>query len=125
MNETTTAKPGLLLSGDLFFTSKITSTANSLGAKVWVVSQPAVWRSTLESKEPSCVFIDLESLVLPLEQIAESFGDEHQPRLIAFGSHVNKEQLQAARDIGCDEVMPRSKFSAELPKIIQRTLLAE
>ena len=31
-------------------------------------------------------------------------------RAIAFGSHVDRELLEAARAAGCDEVMPRSEF---------------
>jgi hypothetical protein len=31
-------------------------------------------------------------------------------RTIAFGSHVDRELLDAARAAGCDEVMPRSEF---------------
>ena len=35
-------------------------------------------------------------------------------RLIGYGSHVNKELLQAARDAGCDTVLPRSQFARDL-----------
>ena len=33
-------------------------------------------------------------------------------RVIAFGSHVDTELLEAARAAGCDDVFPRSKFFA-------------
>jgi hypothetical protein len=39
---------------------------------------------------------------------------------IAFGSHVDKARLDEARAAGCDEVMPRSKFSGELPALLGR-----
>ncbi|MGZ3385055.1 MAG: hypothetical protein ACXWNF_09120, partial [Isosphaeraceae bacterium] len=39
---------------------------------------------------------------------------------VAFGSHVDTEALAAARAAGCDPVMPRSKFSADLPELIRR-----
>jgi CheY-like chemotaxis protein len=39
---------------------------------------------------------------------------------IAYGSHVDKARLDEARTAGCDEVMPRSKFSAELPDLLRR-----
>ena len=32
------------------------------------------------------------------------------PRVMGYGSHVEKELLQAARDAGCDPVLPRSQF---------------
>jgi len=41
---------------------------------------------------------------------------------VAYGSHVDKARLDAARAAGCDEVLPRSKFSAELPDLLRRYL---
>ena len=41
-------------------------------------------------------------------------------RVVAFGSHVDRELLAAAREAGCDEVLPRSQFFSRL-----RDLLAE
>jgi hypothetical protein len=35
-------------------------------------------------------------------------------RLIAYGSHVDKALLDAAREAGVDEVLPRSKFFSGL-----------
>ena len=40
--------------------------------------------------------------------------------MIAFGSHVNKARLDEARAAGCAEVLPRSKFSADLPALLRR-----
>jgi hypothetical protein len=41
---------------------------------------------------------------------------------VAFGSHVDKARLDQARAAGCDEVLPRSKFSGELPELLRRYL---
>lgn len=38
--------------------------------------------------------------------------------LVAFGSHVETETLQAARDAGADRVMARSAFVRELPGLV-------
>jgi hypothetical protein len=35
---------------------------------------------------------------------------------------VDVEALAAAKQAGCDEVMPRSKFTAELPRLIKESL---
>jgi hypothetical protein len=37
------------------------------------------------------------------------------PRVIAYGSHVEAATLHAAREAGCDLVLPRSRFVEELP----------
>jgi hypothetical protein len=35
--------------------------------------------------------------------------------VVAYGSHVDTATLRAAREAGCDVVLPRSKFVEELP----------
>ena len=77
----------------------------------------------IEQWRPRVVFVDLAAgdLVTPastLRPIRELAGPETP--FVAFGSHVDTEALAAARAAGCDPVMPRSKFSAELPELIQR-----
>ncbi len=39
-----------------------------------------------------------------------------RPRVVAYGSHVDAAGLRAAREAGCDLVLPRSKFVEDLPK---------
>jgi hypothetical protein len=38
---------------------------------------------------------------------------------VAFGPHVDANALVAAKAAGCQVVMPRSKFSAELPDLLR------
>lgn len=38
--------------------------------------------------------------------------------IVAFGSHVETETLQAAREAGADRVMARSAFVRELPALV-------
>jgi DNA-binding NarL/FixJ family response regulator len=40
-------------------------------------------------------------------------------RVVAFGSHVERETLDAARAAGCDEVLPRSRFFGSLPELLR------
>jgi hypothetical protein len=39
-------------------------------------------------------------------------------RTIGFGSHVDRELLDAARAAGCDEVLPRSEFFRRLAELL-------
>jgi hypothetical protein len=39
-------------------------------------------------------------------------------RVVAFGSHVDRDTLDAARAAGCTEVMPRSAFFRDLPSLL-------
>jgi hypothetical protein len=47
---------------------------------------------------------------------------ETRPKVIAFGAHVQTGLLEAARAAGCDEVLPRSRFSAQLPELLKESL---
>ncbi len=42
------------------------------------------------------------------------------PFVVAYGSHVDAAGLRAAREAGCDLVLPRSKFVEELPTALPR-----
>lgn len=114
---------GLLLSRDLFFNSKITGTAQALGRRVSVATSHEKALEKLASDPPRVVFVDLgaadlcspEALAL-LRQAAPSVP------FIAFGSHVDTATLNAAREAGCAEVMPRSKLTACLPDLIRQYL---
>lgn len=39
-------------------------------------------------------------------------------RTIGFGSHVDRELLDAARGAGCDQVLPRSAFFGQLRELL-------
>lgn len=112
---------GLLLSRDLIFTSKVTGTAQALGHKVIVAGNVALASAMLEQWTPVIVFADLGAgdLVAPanLARFREQMGEG--VTFLAFGSHVDVEALAAARDAGCDPVLPRSKFTQILPELIR------
>jgi hypothetical protein len=118
---------GLLLSRDLFFTSKVTGTARLLGRQVLVAGNSALVLAMIEQWKPKAVFVDLAAgdLVKPEAIVAYRQAAGSETAFVAFGSHVDREGLAAAAGAGCDPVMPRSKFSAELPDLIRRFLGAD
>ena len=121
-NVTPEAPVGLLLSRDLIFTTKVIGTAQALGLKVVAAGNA----SRIADGKPAVVFVDLSAgdLVAPSALKSYRATCPGTP-FIAFGSHVDVDALQAARDAGCDEVMPRSRFSAELPQLLRRYLAAQ
>ena len=123
MDPNTNEPTGLLLSRDLIFTSKITGTARELGHRVLVAGNRALALSMIDQWRPRAVFVDLAAgdLVATPALIAYQNAAPGTP-FVAFGSHVDTQALDAARGAGCDPVLPRSKFTAELPELIQRFL---
>jgi hypothetical protein len=119
------ARPtGLLLSRDLIFTSKITGTARALGACVLVAGDPGLASAMIDQWRPVVVFADLTSGALVAPPVLMDLRRQAHPStvFVAFGPHVDTLALATARAAGCDEVMPRSTFSHQLPALIRRYL---
>ena len=118
------APSGLLLSRDLIFTSKVTGTARELGRRVMVAGDVALASAMIEQWRPRVLFVDLAAGDLAGAAAILAFRKLAGPStpFVAFGSHVETRALDAARAAGCDPVLPRSRFSAELPELIRRFL---
>jgi DNA-binding NarL/FixJ family response regulator len=121
------APPGLLLSRDLIFTAKVTGTAGALGRRVLVAGAAGAATALIEQSKPRVVFVDLAAGDLVEPTALASFQRLAGPEtpFVAFGSHVDTAALDAARAAGCALVLPRSRFSAELPALIRRYLPGE
>ena len=115
-----TVPHGLLLTRDLMFTSKITSTAASLGLRIDTVSTVEQLQLRAAETSPRVVFLDLSSPDFDPSLVIAALPSAGRPRVIAFGSHVDEARLNEARAAGCDEVLPRSKFSATLPELLRQ-----
>jgi len=110
---------------DLIFATKIRSTAEALG----VTSRPARDADALQKRleqvpdgkanDPvTGVFVDMELDDDALALIRQVKTHDAAIPVIAFGSHVAIDQLQAARQAGADEVMARSQFTANLAYLL-------
>jgi CheY-like chemotaxis protein len=113
-------RTALLISRDLFFTSKVTGTASALGVDVQVVGDAHSAAEQVGASDYRCIFIDLADIGLDVGAFFEALKGGLHPPVIAFGSHVATARLQAAREAGCDEVMPRSRFSSSLQDLLTR-----
>ena len=111
---------GLFFTRDLFFGSKVTGTAAALGFRVEMEGDVSQGLSKLSGGDYRCIILDLAMPGLVPADVIGGLPAGNRPRLIAFGSHVNTVRLVEARVAGFDEVLPRSRFSAELPEILTR-----
>ena len=109
--------PGLLLSDDLIFTSRITGTARALGLEVRAVRGADRLAETAAESGTKCVIVDLAYPNLDLPDLVRRLGEaDEPPRVVAYGSHVDAAALAAAREAGCRPALPRSKFVEDLPR---------
>lgn len=113
---------GLLLCRDLIFTNKIKSTAAELGFLILVADNSEQVNSLIESHQPQVVFIDLTAgaLVGPAALDTYHRSAHLTTWFVAFGPHVDVNALADAKAAGCQVVLPRSKFTAELPDLMRR-----
>lgn len=107
----------ILLCDDLMFSSRITGTARSLAINMRTARTIADLLAILPEAKPKLIILDLANPGLDLAKLfaalTERAGDA--PFVVAYGSHVDAAGLQAAREAGCNLVLPRSKFVDELP----------
>lgn len=111
---------GLLVCDDFFFTSKVTGTAQGVGLALSEAGSQAEAVQQISDAALCVVIVDLNLAGLDVVGLLAELPAENRPEVIAFDSHVNVERIQAAKDAGCDEVLPRSRFSAELPALLGR-----
>ena len=112
-------RAALLVSRDLFFISKVTGTASSLGIEMRVAAEAQSAAQLASAEVFQCIFIDLADDGLDVSEFFANLKLELPAPVIAFGSHVATARLQEARAAGCTDVMPRSRFSASLPELLQ------
>ena len=103
----------VLLADDIFFQAKILETAKKVGVEVKTVSTP---EAVLQ--HPARLYIvDLNARcgLAAVEQLATA---GNLKPVVAFLSHVQVDLAERARAAGCRQVLPRSKFTQELPALL-------
>ena len=100
-----------ILSDDLLDASKIMAFARAEGMIFfWAKNASELCERVLREGAQLCV-LDLQLSGLDLEKLLQQMrAREHAPVIVGYGSHVHRERLQLARNLGCDLVLPRSAF---------------
>jgi len=107
---------------DLFFRSKVRTTAKHLGIEITFAATSDEMVAQAKSLQPTLVIFDLNSAKMdPIATIAALKADRATAdlRAIGFASHVHTELIAAARQAGADDVLPRSAFAGSLAAILQ------
>jgi CheY-like chemotaxis protein len=105
---------------DLFFQAKLVETAKQVGVELRTCTTPDALVSEIAASRPRLVIVDLNARSNPLEAVERVRADSAQIPLIGFLSHVQVELAERARAAGCQDVMPRSKFTRDLATILRQ-----
>jgi len=108
---------------DLFFGAKLQETARRLEVPLALLRTSQDVLATVRERRPALVIVDLQSeTCAPLEVIRgiKTDPDLRATPVLGYAAHVRDDLKTAAAEAGCDEVLPRSAFSARLPDILRR-----
>jgi len=107
---------------DLFFQAKLTETARLAGVNVELVATGEALLAAA-ADHPRLVLVDLNARQAPFEAIERLCNSGNAPRVIGFFSHVQTDLAERARSAGCTQVLPRSKFTANLADILRQAIV--
>jgi CheY-like chemotaxis protein len=113
------------LTNDLVFPSRLAAVAQKLGVRMEVATNHDVLLAKLAAETSSAAVVILD-LGLPgitpaalLPQLKASFATL---TIIAFGPHVHEQKLADAKAAGCDVVLTRGQFDAQIQSLLAQIL---
>lgn len=131
---------------DLMFTTRIQSVVEQLGFQMqWVETAVEIGRLTpnadserpgeklhglegdlfsrITAWQPALIIFDLGNEAIPWRRwlpILKSSPATRRMPVICFGAHVNVDDITAAKELGADGVFARSRFTKNMPQLIQQ-----
>jgi CheY-like chemotaxis protein len=106
---------------DLFFVAKLKSAAPHADVVLtFATSQEDVLAEV--GRGAQMVILDLNDVSIDAEETVRALRRDPVTSVIptiAFYSHVETDLANAARDAGCDRILPRSHFSRELVDLLR------
>ncbi|HKG79111.1 MAG TPA: hypothetical protein VKA78_06820 [Pyrinomonadaceae bacterium] len=110
---------------DMFFASKIRAVAEAVGVEIsFVRSQEALVQKAREA-QPQLIVVDLHNQKVDAVMLAKDLKSDEELRsipLLGFFSHVQTDLQRNALAAGFDQVIARSVFARDLPKILNHRL---
>ncbi len=120
----------IVLIDDLFFQAKLFETAKLTGIALETAATGEQLLKAAAANPEALVIVDLNARQGALDAVEQLCKGKSDPagrpngpgnprRVIAFISHVQTDLAERARGAGCQEVMPRSKFTQDLAAILR------
>ena len=114
----------LVLEKDLFFSVKIRDTLRHHGIDVKIVrTLPAFAQGLTATGEdkPALIIVNIATVGVDWEEAIRQ-SHTHGYTVLAFGSHMDLEARAKALQAGAQKVVANSKFTSDMPGLIQRML---
>ena len=112
----------MLVSGDLMFASKVSAACQRARAKLNVAASAVAAADMAAAEGPNLVIFDLTMPALDMASAVPRIrAAAAKANIIAYGPHVDETRLVAAQAAGCDEVLTRGQFHAQMDSIVSGT----
>lgn len=113
--------PVAVLTSELMTRSRIAAAAERLEIAAEFASSADALLHLVRERCAEVVILDLEQPELQPAELVSTLRASGASGLqvVAFGPHVHEARLQAATAAGCDRVLARGKFYAELDAVLQ------
>jgi CheY-like chemotaxis protein len=116
----------IALIDDLFFLAKVHETAKHTGVTLETAATGEQLLKAAAASPSALILVDLNARQGALDAVERlcasngaADGQAKPRRVIAFLSHVQTDLAERARSAGCQDVMPRSKFTQNLAEILR------
>jgi len=109
----------LLFAKDLLFETRIRSTAEALGIVLRSARDSRTVLGLLANSGVAGLIVDLDCGEDAVAVVEAARREKAALRIVAFGPHVQAALLERAGAAGADDVMPRSRFTQQLPEILR------
>jgi DNA-binding NarL/FixJ family response regulator len=112
----------IALIDDLFFLAKVHETAKHTGVTLQTTATGEQLLKAAAASPAALILVDLnakQGALDAVERLCAANGRDNPRRVIAFLSHVQADLAERARSAGCQDVMPRSKFTENLAEILR------
>lgn len=106
---------------DVMYKTQIREAANPMGGVVAEVSGIQDGIDKLQQISPSLLILDVSHVPSGWERLIQSAKTQGVP-VIAYGSQADESARSQAEAAGCNEVLVNTKFSMDLPQLLNRYL---
>ena len=114
--------PAVALISDLMMQSQVSGAAARAGVSLEISGSADELLTKVESAQPRLVILDLSHPRIDPGQLVPRLKLTLPPgaTVLAFGPHVHKELLSAAESAGCELVISRGQFHAQMEELLKR-----
>jgi DNA-binding NarL/FixJ family response regulator len=111
----------VLLSTDLMVVSRVQGAAAQASISVRTAGSVSQAVELLRELPADLLIVDLSLPALAIDALMEEVRTSRSSavRIVAFGPHVHADRLEAARAAGCNGVMSRGQFFAQVDALLR------